>query len=82
MFSLGASGVKDLLAFWTGWEILAPQGQTRSVYVDDEKPLSSLPESKACFNKLTLSFHQTDYAAFQAIFVTALKYGSRGYTSL
>lgn len=81
LFAAGA-GVKDLLAFWTGWEILPPTGQNLYVCVDDGKSPSSLPESKACFHKLSLSSQQTEYAALKVLLLKALKYGSRGYTSL
>lgn len=82
-FLLAASaGVKDLLAFWTGWEILPPTGQNLYVCVDDGKSPSSLPESKACLYRLSLSSEQTEYAALKASLLKPLKYGSRGYTSL
>ena len=60
----------------------ATTGQNLYVHVDTEKLPSSLPESKSCFHRLSLSPRQTEYAAFKALLVKALKYGSRGYTSL
>lgn len=65
-FRAGA-GVKDLLAFWTGCEVLPPLGQNLHVLVDSGKLPSSLPESKSCFHRLTSSPQQTEYAVFKEI---------------
>ncbi|PFX23763.1 hypothetical protein AWC38_SpisGene11679 [Stylophora pistillata] len=61
------AGVKDLLAFWTGCEVLPPPGQNLHVLVDSGKLPSSLPESKSCFHRLTSSPQQTEYAVFKEI---------------
>ena len=81
LFAVGA-GLKDLLAFWAGWEIIPAQGENLIVQLDDTKPASSLVESQACFNKLILSSANMEYSTFKTLMSKALKFGYRGYTNI
>ena len=70
------------MAFWTGWEILPSRGEKLWVQLDDHGTTSRLAESKACFNRLILHAYHTDYATLKSSLTKALKYGSRGYSSI
>ena len=76
-FITAGAGLRDLMAFWTGWEMLPPR-----VYVDDQSTQTSLAESKACFNRLIVNSSHTDYATLKSSLSKALRYGSRGYYSI
>ena len=72
----------DLMAFWTGWEMLPPRGEKLWVQLDDQGTQTRLAESKACFNRLIVNSSHTDYATLKSSLTKALKYGSRGYYSI
>ena len=48
------SGLRDLMSFRTGWEVLPPHGQRLWLQLDDTREVTSLAESKACFHRLIL----------------------------
>ena len=76
------AGLRDLMPFWTGWEILPSHGGKLWVQLDDQGTVSSLAESKACFNRLILHSSHADYATLKSSLTKAFKYGSRGYSSI
>ena len=76
------SGLRDLMSFWTGWEVLPPCGQRLWIQLDDTREAMSLAESKACFHRLILHSSNADYVSFKSNLTKALKYGARGYSSL
>ena len=77
---IGGSSVSDLLMFWTGWEVMPGPGDQLVLSVEKGRPLSSLPESKACFNKLIVSPHK-EYSTLRASLLPALKHGEKGYAA-
>ena len=81
-FITAGAGLRDLMAFWTGWEMLPPRGEKLWVQLDDRGTQTSLAESKACFNRLILNSSHTDYATLKSSLSKALKYGSREYYSI
>lgn len=46
-FITAGAGLRDLMAFWTGWEMLPPCGEKLWVQLDDQSTQTSLAESKA-----------------------------------
>lgn len=61
-----SSGLRDLMSFWTGWEVLPPYGQRLWLQLDDTREATSLAESKACFHRLILQSSHADYVSFKS----------------
>ena len=71
-FITAGAGLRDLMAFWTGWKMLPPGGEKLWVQLDYQGTQTSLAESKACFNRLIINSSHTDYAT-EEFLVKSLK---------
>lgn len=67
-----SSTLKELLKFWTGWEVLLKELQVEVV-------ACTLPRSSICFEKLMLPAHYTCYSTFERDMLTCIGSNETGF---
>lgn len=80
VYFLGLS-IKDLLFFWTGWELLPRPGALLKVKVDLGKSQELLPESRTCFNELVMPSYES-FVLLKTKMDKALAFGAKGFSFL
>lgn len=70
--SASSSNLKELLKFWTGWEIPSNDLQV-------EVMEGNLPRSSTCFQKLFIPAHYTCYSEFERDMLTCISCNDTGF---